>query len=326
MNKKTEKIGVLLINLGTPDAPTSKAVRRYLKEFLNDPRVIDIPAFLRWILVNVFILPFRPKKSAAAYLQIWQKEGSPLLINTRALQQELSNRLGKNYQVELGMRYGNPSLQSALRRLKSCHKIIILPLFPQYSSAVTGSSIELCLREIANWQYIPALEVVQEFYSHPKFIAAYAQQIQNARAKTAVDLILFSYHGLPERQLLRRDNTLNDLRCYRTQCFETSKAIAKILNLTTDQFRVSFQSRLGKSPWIKPYTDQVLIELIPQGVKNLMIVCPSFVVDCLETLEEIGTRAEEQWQKLGGGEFILVPCLNSNSLFLDALESMIIKT
>lgn len=319
-NQESDKIGLLLINLGTPDAANPKALRRYLKEFLSDPRVIELPKLLRWILVNVFILPFRPQKSARAYQKIWQTQGSPLLIYSQALQQALARKLGSNYRVELGMRYGSPSLLSALRNLQSCQNIIILPLFPQYASAVSGSAIEFCLREIAGWNYIPALAIQQEFYDNPDFVAAFAQEIQHSLANASVDLLLFSFHGLPQRQLIYNENTV---RGYREQCLATAAAIAKLLNLNPDQYRVSFQSRLGKAKWIQPYTDKLLPELRSQGIKKIAVVCPSFVTDCLETLEEMGIRARAQWRELGGEEFLLIPCLNTNPAWIDALVNLI---
>lgn len=319
--QEPKKTGVLLINLGTPAAPNIKAVRKYLREFLNDPRVIELPTLLRWILVNIFILPFRPAKSAKAYQKIWQAEGSPLLLYSQKLQQTLAQQLGENYQVELGMRYGQPNLLTALRNLKSCNKILLLPLFPQYSSAVTGSALAECFKEIANWKTIPALAMQQEFYNHPGFINAFAKNIQTSVMNTQLDLILFSYHGLPQRQLQKSANT--NIFDYRQQCLATSEAIAEALQLTPQDYQVAFQSRLGKTPWIKPYTDEVLAQLATQGIKRIAIVCPSFVTDCLETLEEIGIRAKQQWQQLGGEELILVPCLNHDPAWVDALQTMI---
>lgn len=322
MTAQKSKVGVLLINLGTPDAPSVKAVRHYLRVFLSDPRVIELPALARWTLLNMFILPFRPRQSAHAYQSIWQEQGSPLLLYSQKLQQGLAQQLGENYQVELGMRYGNPALLPALRKLQFCDKILLLPLFPQYASAVSGSALELCLKEISSWKYIPALAVQQEFYVQADFIAAFAQNIKESLAEKNVDLILFSYHGLPQRQLLCQRNAPKK-QCYRKQCFATTKAIAEALQLKPEQYQISFQSRLGKTEWIKPYTDELLSELAAQGIKNIAVVCPSFVTDCLETLEEIGIRAREQWSKAGGEEFILVPCVNDSARWLDALQKMI---
>lgn len=318
------KKGVLLINLGTPDNCDPKSVRRYLKQFLNDSRVIDLPGLVRWFLVNWLIIPRRYKKSAAAYQQIWLEGGSPLLVNSQATKEALALELGAEYQVELGVRYGNPSIQTAVEKLKACDNLMVLPLFPQYATASTGSAIaefqniisKITLKE----RNMPEIRIQEDFYQHPEFIAAYADVIQKHIANNIqdkkFDMLLFSYHGLPERQL---DKT----RCYRTQCYVTSDLIANVLGLSQSQYRVSFQSRLGRTPWIKPYTDLILAEFIQQGIKNIAVVCPSFVTDCLETLEEINIRAREQWQLLGGGEFTFIPCLNTEARWIRGLVEMV---
>lgn len=332
------KKGVLLINLGTPDHCNTKSVRRYLKEFLLDPRVIDIPAIFRWILVNLVILPFRSSKSAAAYQKIWLHSGSPLLVHGVELQQSVSHELGSDYHVELGMRYGNPSIESALDKLKDCDNIFIIPLFPQYSSAANGSAIEKSLNILAKKWNIPALTIVRDFYKDHGFISAYADIIKKTIGEKKIDLVLFSYHGLPERHITKSEclascdrlapcPKMNDdnIYCYRAQCYETTSLITDELNLSPEQYRVSFQSRLGRTPWIKPYTDLILPELIAQGIKNIAIVCPSFVADCLETLEEINIRAREQWKMLGGEEFTFIPCLNDHPVWVKSLAKMIIN-
>lgn len=319
-----KKKGVLLINLGTPDNCDPKSVRRYLKQFLNDPRVIDLPGVLRWFLVNWLIIPRRYKKSAAAYQQIWLESGSPLLVNSQAMKEALALELGVEYQVELGMRYGNPSIQTAVEKLKDCENLSVFPLFPQYATASTGSAIaefQNIISKITLKQHnTPAIHIREDFYQHPGFIVAYTDIIQkhiksNIQDKK-IDMILFSYHGLPEQQL---DKT----RCYRTQCYATSDLIANTLGLSQNQYRVSFQSRLGRMPWIKPYTDLILPEFIQQGIRNIAIACPSFVADCLETLEEINIRAREQWQSLGGGEFTFIPCLNAEPGWIKAIVEMV---
>ncbi len=307
------KNGILLINLGTPDHCDSTSVSRYLTEFLNDPRVIDLPSLLRWMLVNLIIVPFRKKRSAKAYQKIWLDSGSPLLVHSLELKQVLATALGDNYQVELGMRYGNPSIQSALDKLDHCDNLLVIPLFPQYSSAATGSTIEECLRSVSKRWNLPQLRVIKDFYNNPGFISAYADIINNSVRDKPVEMLLFSYHGLPERDINHG---------YRTQCVVTSELLAKKLGLEPNQYKVSFQSRLGYSPWIKPYTDFVLPELVKQGIKNIAIVCPSFVVDCLETLEEVNIRTREQWHKLGGNELICIPCLNSHTTWVEALATI----
>ena len=323
------KKGLLLINIGSPEAPDISAVRRYLREFLSDKRVIDLPALLRYILLYGFILPFRPKKSAHAYQAIWTPKGSPLICYSEQLCEQLQQHLGTDYTVVLGMRYGTPSIATALQQLKACEHITILPLYPQYSSAATGSSIEKVLQTLLPTTIFPSINVIRDFYSHPAFIYAQAElikpHIQNH------DYILFSYHGVPERHLLKGgckticENSCPSAAatsgCYRAQCFETTRLLAETLQLTA--FSSAFQSRLGKTPWIRPYTDEILVTLINKGIKRLAVACPSFVTDCLETIEEIGIRAKEQWLALGGEELTLIPCLNDNPLWVNAITKLI---
>lgn len=332
-------IGVLLLNLGTPDNPTVPAVRRYLREFLSDPRVIDLPGWLRWLLLNLVVLPLRPRQSAAAYQKIWTTQGSPLLIYSEQLCAQLQNQLGPHYHIALGMRYGNPSIESAIVELKKqrCEYIIVLPLFPQYSSAATGSALEKTMSVMRTQWNIPKIVLCNDFYNHPGFIAAQAAIIQECLTDCKPEHIVFSYHGLPERHItksecaahtctrcdpcpmMQRDNRY----CYRAQCFATSKLLAQKLNLSHEDYSVSFQSRLGDVPWIKPYTDLLLPELAKRKIKNIAVVCPSFVADCLETLEEIGIRARAQWQLLGAEQFTLVPCLNADPKWVKVVADMI---
>lgn len=322
--------GILLINLGTPDDANKACVKRYLKQFLLDPRVIDLPFLLRQILVRGIIIPFRTKNSLHAYQSIWTKEGSPLKVFSQALCDKLAKRYTPQVQVELAMRYANPSIQAKLERLKHCDEICIIPLFPQYSSAATGSAMQEVMRCIQSWQVIPKLSIIRDFHDHHPFIQAVAATI---RDKT-FDYILFSYHGLPERQCQKAGcNTVcktpcplpkdKNPHCYKAQCFQTTRLIAKELNLDPNAYQTSFQSRLGKTPWIKPYTDEVLSDLASKGIKDLAIVCPSFVVDCLETLEEIGMQAKQQWLSLGGEGFELIPCLNQDDGLVDALSELV---
>lgn len=330
------KKAVLLLNLGTPDDCRPRAVRRYLKEFLSDPRVIDLPAPARWLLVNAIIVPFRYKKTAAAYAKIWQPQGSPLLTNTIAMQTALAAELGSDYQVELGMRYGNPSIYSALEKLQDASELSILPLFPQYSSAATGSAIEKTLGYISKRWNVPALRVVRDFYNAPGFITAYADVIRRHTADKKIDLILFSYHGLPERHISKSDchaacdhlhvcPAIDDKNrfCYRAQCYATSQLLAAALDLSPAQYTIAFQSRLGRTPWIKPYTDQLLPQLIAKGIKNIAIACPSFVADCLETLEEVNIRTRDQWRSLGGQDFYFIPCLNDSTIWIKAMVNIV---
>lgn len=323
------KHGLLLINIGSPQSTSIKDVRRYLSVFLSDKRVIDLPAWLRYLLLYCFILPFRPRRSAEAYRAIWTPEGSPLITKSIDLAHALQARMGDKYQVEVGMRYSEPSIETALGKLSDCDHITILPLYPQYSSAATGSSIEHVLQTIRRWQIVPSIQVIRDFYQHPAFIHAQAAQI--APHIHQHDYVLFSYHGLPENHLLKegcKPVCVKACRpegaaqgCYRAQCLQTTALLANALKL--EKYSSSFQSRLGRTPWIKPYTDHILAELAASGVKRLAVACPSFVTDCLETLEEIGMRAKEQWLALGGESFTLIECMNDSKQWVDAMKAIV---
>lgn len=324
--------GLLLINLGTPDSPTISGVWRYLRVFLADKRVVDVPVILRYLLLYGVILPFRLPKTRHAYEAIWSEQGSPLRHYGESLCDKLQQQLGADYRVALGMRYGNPSIADALCRLKECENVIILPLYPQYSSAATGSSIEAALHLIAQKELIPNVRVITDFYRHPGFIQAQCKLIQPYIATN--DLILFSYHGLPTRHLRQTGcketcqeacpiSSSYTRNCYRAQCYATTSYIADSLNLKPSQHITAFQSRLGRTPWIQPYTDEVLASLVQRNIKRIAVVCPSFVADCLETLEEIGMRAQERWLALGGESLSLIPCLNTEQLWCDAIQSLI---
>lgn len=306
-------IGILLLNTGTPERATRKAVAKYLRQFLMDPRVIDLPFWVRWPLVNLLIIPTRAFFSSEAYQSIWTPQGSPLLVNSLALKNKLAEKLGENYCVELGMRYGQPDIAASLEKLQHCSQIILVPLFPQYASASSGSVIEKSLKEISTQKQIPALSVFPPFYDAEGFIEAYTQVIKRHLKNISPEFILFSYHGLPERQNIQTNPT------YSEQCYITSQKLAEKLNLPDEKYGTSFQSRLGKTPWIKPYTDEYLITLREKGIKNLFVACPAFTADCLETLEEIGMRLKEQWQVLGGENFYLSPCLNSEKEWVEWL-------
>jgi protoporphyrin/coproporphyrin ferrochelatase len=340
---KNEKQGVLLINLGTPASPSRRDVRRYLREFLSDPHVIDIPAIARWLLLNLLILPLRPFKSSKAYQAIWSKQGSPLLVESINLSKKLQRALGPAFHVTLGMRYQRPSIETALMELKQsgCDDVLIIPLYPQYALSTTHSSIEKTEAVLNKIDYHPNITTIKSFYNHPEFIEAYANIIQPVLDQHDVDVILFSYHGLPVRHIEKvhcqhlnkhcQDSkpcpivTQQNQHCYRAQCYATTRAIIKKLQLEPSQYRNAFQSRLGRTPWIQPYTDNMLTELAQQGIKNIAIVCPAFVADCLETLEEIGMQAQEQWKRLGGHTFHLIPCLNSHPHWIAGLKKMIVN-
>lgn len=334
------KTGLLLINLGTPEAPTPGAVRPYLRQFLSDPRVLDINAVGRFLLLNLFILPFRPKKSAEAYAKVWTPQGSPLLVESEALTQKVSERTQGEFEVALGMRYGEPSIEGALRRLWSSGvtRVVVLPLYPQYSSASTGSSIEEVLRVAAAEWNTSSITTAGEFYAHPAFIRAFAEVGRPELERFRPDHILFSYHGLPERHMRKSDLSGGahclasssccdriveaNKRCYRAQCYATTRALAAALSLRPEEHSVSFQSRLGRDPWIKPYTDLHLVDLAKRGVKRLAVFCPAFVADCLETLEEVRLRAKETFVEAGGDDLHLVPSLNAHPAWVDAVITL----
>ncbi len=331
-----KKTDVLLMNLGTPDQCDPSSVRKYLREFLNDERVIDLPAFIRWPLINGLIVPFRYRKTAAAYQKIWSETGSPLLSYSLQLKEALGVALGDDYIVELGMRYGQPSVAQALSRLKEADSLIAIPLYPQYSSAATGSAIEDLLMKIKKQWNIPNIKIKKDFYDDMEFISAYSEMIKKNIEQHKPDFVLFSYHGLPERHIRKshckaacdhlhacpsmQDSNRN---CYRAQCYATTQALVDGLKLRSDQYDVAFQSRLGRTPWIKPYMDLVLPTLFERGVRHLAMVCPSFVTDCLETLEEVNIRARSQWLALGGHKFTFIPCLNASQEWVGGVAEMV---
>ena len=323
--------GVLLINLGTPDAPTPDSVGQYLREFLMDGFVIDVPAPLRWFLVNIMIVPRRKYQSAEAYQKIQLPGGSPLLVYTRALAHEVAQRLNsssENYAVEYAMRYGNPSIKSALANLKArgISKIVVLPLYPQYAESSFETAVVETRRAAREFGIENLLTFLPPFFGDTGFIEAWAERIRVGVDPETTDHLVFSFHGVPVRHLTKfhRDNhlaptgeccseisSLNE-NCYRAQCFETARAIATRLELHPDDYTVSFQSRLGRAEWIGPATAAVFQELAGRGVKRIAVACPSFVCDCLETLEEIGMRGRASFIAAGGEAFQLIPSLNAD--------------
>lgn len=334
------RTGVLLMNLGTPASPEPRDVRRYLREFLSDARVLDLPWPARRLLVEAAILPFRPRRSAEAYRKIWTEQGSPLLVHSRALARALAERLGDAYRVELAMRYGEPSLRGALARLLQAdvRAVVAVPLFPQYASSASGSALEQLFALAGELWNVPPLRVVAPFYADPGFVAAVRERAAPDLERFRPDHVVLSYHGLPERHVRKSDPTGRhclasegccgaiasaNRSCYRAQCYATSRALAAALALPADRVTTAFQSRLGRTPWIRPYTDLVLPELAARGVKRLAVLCPSFVADCLETLEEIGLRAREQWRELGGDAFHLVACPNEHPAWVAALAALV---
>jgi ferrochelatase len=334
-----DRAGLLLVNLGTPDSPKTPDVRRYLREFLSDPRVIDIGAFRRWLLLNLIILPFRPARSAEAYELIWTGRGSPLLFHTRDLATKVQARCGDGVVVEVAMRYGKPSIPEALGRLKAegVDRIVVFPLYPQYSSAATGSSIERVASVASGSWNTPFLQIVPPFYDHKAFIDACLAVARPVYQEGPWERVLFSFHGLPERHCRKSDEsgvhclasaTCCDLiveanrNCYRAQCFSTAAAIAAGLGIPEERRIVCFQSRLGRTPWIRPYTDEVVVDLAKGGVKRALILSSAFVADCLETIEELGIRAAASFKAAGGELLRLVPSLNADDRWADGVVAL----
>ncbi|MBK6522445.1 MAG: ferrochelatase [Bacteroidia bacterium] len=332
------KEAIFLINLGTPDDPTPGKVGKYLTQFLNDKRVIDINPIGRFILVNCIIVPFRSFRSSKLYQAIWSKEGSPLLLHSIDLKNKLQQIVSTDTHVELAMRYQTPSIKNALENLRKLRpeKIHIIPLYPQYASSSTGSTLEEVLNRIKSWEVIPNLNIISKFYDHPKFIEALVNEAKNYDLK-AYDHILFSYHGLPERQILKgaahygnntcqmgdccNKITANNRYCYRANSMETTRQLVKALNIPEGKYTSSFQSRLDDK-WLKPYSDKVVAELAKKGAKNILVFSPAFVADCLETIYEIGTEYQEIFHANGGEKITLVKSLNSSDAWVKAVKEI----
>jgi ferrochelatase len=331
--------GLLLVNLGTPESPKPSDVRPYLREFLSDPRVIDIAPWARFLLLNLVILPFRPKKSGEAYEKIWTERGSPLLFHGLDLTEKVQRRLGDGCVVELGMRYGQPSIAGALARLRErgADRIVVFPLFPQYSSAATGSALEKVFDEAGKLWNTPYLSVVPPFYEHPAFIDSCARVARRALTDARAEVVIFSFHGLPERHCIKSDSSgahclksadccarivEANRHCYRAQCFATARALADRLGIPEAERILCFQSRLGRTPWIKPYTDEIIIDLARRGVKRAAILSPAFVADCLETIEELGIRAVDSFRAEGGEALRVVPAVNAEDDWADGVVAI----
>ena len=335
------KQGVLLINLGTPDSPSVSDVRKYLDEFLMDERVIDINPINRTLLVKGIIVPFRGPKSAKIYKELWTENGSPLLYYGERVRDLVKEKLGNGYVVELAMRYQSPSIQSALESLKKqqVSSIRVVPLFPQYASASTGSVIQKVMELVSKWQTIPDISFVNSFHDNDGMIEVFAENAQKYQPET-FDHVLFSFHGLPERQLTKADHSgkyclqtpnccarLNDVNrfCYSAQSHDTARLIAEKLELPKEKYTVCFQSRLGSSPWKKPYTIEVLEDLAKKGMKRLLVFSPAFVADCLETNIEIAREYHEEFRNWGGEKVQLVESLNDHPKWVEALIGIILN-
>lgn len=331
--------GVLLINLGSPDSTSVPDVRKYLREFLMDSRVLDTPWPIRWCVVNLAILPTRPAESAKAYRKVWTPEGSPLVATSRHVQQALQKRLGDSLVVELAMRYQSPSIKSALMNLHSqgVQELLVFPMFPHYAASSFETAI-VRVRELAA-KIAPEmqLKIATPFYHDPEYIASLVASAEGY-LKSGYDHLLFSFHGLPERHLRKADPTgchclqspdccetpsVAHETCYRAQCFATVRAFVELAKIPAEKFSISFQSRLGRDPWLKPYTDFEIERFAKSGVKKMFVICPAFVSDCLETLEEIAMRGRESFIEAGGDDLTLIPCMNEHPRWLEALERIV---
>ncbi|MFN3398060.1 MAG: ferrochelatase [Sulfurimicrobium sp.] len=319
------KIGVLLINLGTPDAPTKQALRPYLKQFLSDPRVVEIPRLAWWLVLNGIILNTRPGKSAQKYAQIWTSEGSPLFVHTRKQAKMLQGYLGERTTspiiVEFAMRYGNPSVASALASLKEqgCDRILALPLYPQYAASSTASALDAVFQTLQQTRNMPELRTVRHYHDDPRYIAALANSVRDHWMQHGrPDKLVMSFHGVPRKSLLQGDP-------YHCECQKTGRLLAEALGLAQEQYQVTFQSRFGRAAWLQPYTAQTMKELGKKGCRRVDVICPGFSADCLETLEEIAIECKADFLNAGGQEFQYIPCLNERDDWLHALSELALK-
>jgi len=333
---KTKKTAVILINVGTPDEPKVRAVRRYLFEFLNDRRVIDLPLVVQKILVNLIIVPFRSPKSTKLYQRLWTEKGSPLLYYSEQVQTELQEKLASKADVFMAMRYGNPSIGKALAAIQKGNydQLIILPMFPQYASSTNGTAIQAVMDQIKKWNTIPEIHAINQFYDHPAFLDAFAERIQSYQPEE-YDHIIFTYHGLPNRHLEKNhpDESIKTCNCetslpefgqycYKATCYQTTRELVQRLGLKSGQYSVSFQSRLSNN-WMTPFTDKNLISRAKQGNKKVLVAAPAFVADCLETTVEIGWEYKELFMENGGEKLQMVESLNDSPRWISGLEEML---
>jgi protoporphyrin/coproporphyrin ferrochelatase len=336
MEINKNKTAVLLVNLGTPDSPSVGNVRSYLSQFLNDPRVIDIPWLLRKILVNLIIVPFRAPKSAAIYKKLWTANGSPLLYYSERVKDLLQKDLGSNHEVFLAMRYKNPSIPNVMEQIrkKNFSKIIVVPLFPQYASASTGSAHEEVMRVLHKWWVVPEVTFVSQYYDHPLFVKSIVARGEKYN-HADFDHVLFSYHGLPERQVdkahvngkctdeCKTKVTEENQYCYKATCYATTRLVADALNIPKEKYTVCFQSRLDDK-WLKPFSDKVVEEFAKKGMKKILVFSPAFTADCLETIIEIGDEYQHIFQSNGGGKVQLVESLNDHPTWITCLKEIVL--
>ncbi len=319
---KPRRIGVLLLNLGTPDATDYRSMRRYLKEFLSDQRVIETPRIIWWFVLNLIVLTTRPKKSGAAYDKIWDNEAgdSPLRVISRAQADKLQARLGDRVIVDYGMRYGNPTTESRINALKEagCDRILLAPLYPQYSAPTTATANDKAFDALGKLRWQPAVRTAPAYYEDPAYIDALAKSIEDGfkGLDFTPDLVITSYHGMPQSYLEKGDP-------YHCQCCKTTRLVRERLGWSEDRMMVSFQSRFGPEEWLKPYTDETLMELPGKGIRKVAIMAPAFSVDCLETLEELAITGREQFMEAGGEKYAYIPCLNDSEPGMDVIESVV---
>ena len=319
------KTGILLVNLGTPTAPTARAVRPYLKQFLGDPRIVEIPRLLWWLILNGIILNVRPKKSAAKYASVWLKEGSPLRVYTEKQAMLLKDYLGERtrapFIVDFAMTYGKPSIPDAIYRLKAqnCQRILIVPMFPQYAASSTAAVFDQVFDSMKQMRNLPAIRTIKNFHDDAGYIKSLAAKISGYwKENGRTEKLLMSFHGVPQYTLDKGDP-------YHCECHKTGRLLAEALGLQKDQYIVTFQSRFGRAEWIKPYTTATLLELGKQKTQRVDVVCPGFVADCLETLEEIAMEGREDFQHAGGGEYHYIPCLNDSNDWMHALTDLVMN-
>ncbi len=319
-HESSEKIGVLLCNLGTPDSFQTSDVRKFLKEFLSDGRVVEIPKFIWWFILNGIILIFRPKKSAKLYESVWTKEGSPLLVYSEKLVSKLLKELPNNYEIELAMRYGNPSIEEGLIALKkkNCRNLIVLPLFPQYSGTTTGSVFDEVSRVLSKWRWVPNLNFINSYHDDEGYIIALSDSIKEKLENESPQKIIFSYHGIPKRNFIKGDP-------YHCLCKKTTRLVAERLGLDEDKYITTFQSRFGRAEWLKPYTSETMENLPSENIKNILVVAPGFSVDCLETIEEIDDENKEIFINAGGEKFGYIPCLNDSQQHIHFIRDFLQK-